>query len=248
MADTCIIIPARYQSSRYPGKPLKNILGKPMIIRVAEKANEVLSKKNIFIATDNDEIKNEVTRNGFNCIVTKAAITGTDRVAMAVKELNYEFIVNIQGDEPLINPDDIKKCIVLKKSNPKKIINGYCFISDNEDPYSRHIPKLVTDSYDNLLYISRNPIPSKKDESAIRDLRFKKQVCIYGFNKYELDKFHQYGRKTYLEEIEDIEILRFLELNMQVKMFKCMQGSLAVDVPSDLIKVEKELLKNLKEK
>ena len=246
MEDTCIIIPARYQSSRYPGKPLKNILGKPMIIRVAEKANEVLSKQQIFIATDNDEIENEVKRNGFKCIKTKDAITGTDRVALASKEVSYEFIINIQGDEPLINSEDIKKCIIQKKRNPKKIINGYCYISENEDPYSRNIPKLVTDSNDNLLYISRNLIPSKKDESPIKDLRFKKQVCIYGFNKYELDKFYNFGRKTYLEEIEDIEILRFLELNMQVKMFKCMEGSLAVDIPEDLIKVEKELLKKLK--
>ena len=248
MEDTCIIIPARFQSSRYPGKPLKNILGKPMIIRVAEKANEVLSKKQIFIATDNYDIENEVTRNGFNCIKTKAALTGTDRVAIASKELNYKFIINIQGDEPLINSDDIKKCITLKKRNPTKIINGYCFISENEDPYSRNIPKLVTDLNDNLLYISRNLIPSQKDKSDIKNLRFKKQVCIYGFNKYELEKFYNFGQKTYLEEIEDIEILRFIELNMQVKMFKCIEGSLAVDVPSDLIKVEKELLKRLKEK
>ena len=246
MEDTCIIIPARYQSSRYPGKPLVKILGKPMIIRVIEIANKVLNKKDIFVATDNQQIKDEVIKNGFNCIMTEEALTGTDRVALAIKELNYKYIVNIQGDEPLLNPSDIQKCITIKKKNPDKIINGYCFMNREEDPLSINIPKLVTDINDNLLYISRNIIPASKEKLKVSHNKIKKQVCIYAFNNLELDKFHGYGGKTYLEEIEDIEILRFLELNMKVKMFKCSEGSLAVDVPSDLSKVEKAFFNKFK--
>ena len=246
MEKTCIIIPARYESTRYPGKPLVDILGKSMIIRVAELANKVLNKSDIFITTDNDEIEKEVINNGFNCIKTQKALTGTDRVAMASEKLNYEIIINIQGDEPLINPKDIEKCIILKKNNPNKVINGYCFLNEDEDPSSKNIPKLVTDLNDNLLYISRGLIPSHKIDKNINTIKFKKQVCIYGFNANELCKFHNYTGKTYLEYIEDIEILRFIELGIPVKMFKCLEGSVAVDIPSDLEKVKKELSKRLK--
>ena len=246
MSDTCIVIPARYQSSRFPGKPLINLLGKPMILWVAELANKVLSRKDIFIATDNKLIEKEVLNHNFNCINTGNAITGTDRVALASKSLNYEFFINIQGDEPLINPIDIKKCITLKHKYPNFVFNGFNVISHNEDINSRNIPKLVTNNQDDLIYISRSLIPSQKAEKTNKKIDYKKQVCIYGFTKKELTSFFEYGGKSYLEEIEDIEILRFLELKKTVKMFECHEGSIAVDIPSDVQKVEK-LLQNKKQ-
>ena len=116
MSDTCIIIPARYKSSRFPGKPLIRILEKSMIIRVAELACKTIEKKDLYIATDDDKIKKEILNNGFQCIKTfKEALTGTDRVAIASEKLDYKFFINIQGDEPLIDPKDIQKCIDLKK-------------------------------------------------------------------------------------------------------------------------------------
>ncbi len=244
MSDTCIIIPARFKSSRFPGKPLVKLLNKSMILRVAELACKTMKKEDIYIATDDDKIEREIIDNGFQCIKTlQKAITGTDRVALASENLNYKFFINIQGDEPLVDPKDIQKCINYKKKFPHYVINGYCYVGKNEKVISRNIPKLVTDKNDNLLYISRAIIPAQKENKSNHFKNFKKQVCIYGFTKNELRKFHSYGRKTNLEEMEDIEILRFLELGMKVKMFKCKEGSLAVDVPSDVKKVEKELLK-----
>ena len=246
MSDTCIIIPARYKSSRFPGKPLIKILEKSMIIRVAELACKTIEKKDVYIATDDDKIKKEIINNGFQCIKTfKEALTGTDRVAIASKKLNYKFFINIQGDEPLIDPKDIQKCIDLKKRFPEYIINGYCHIGKDEKVDSKNIPKLVTDHNNNLLYISRGLIPSQKENNLINPNFYKKQVCIYGFTKKELEKFHGFGKKTKLEELEDIEILRFLELGLKVKMFRCKEGSLAVDIPSDVEKVEKALINKI---
>ena len=246
MSDTCIVIPARFKSSRFPGKPLINLLGKSMIIRVAELANKILERKDIYIATDNEQIKKEVLDNGFQCIKTeKNALTGTDRVAIASEKLNYKFFINIQGDEPLIDPKDIQKCIEIKKEFPEYVINGYCYIGEDEPLNSKNIPKLLTDKKDNLLYISRAIIPAQKNfKKNIKNI-YKKQVCIYAFTRKELQIFYNYGSKTELEEVEDIEILRFLELGMRVKMFKCKKGSLAIDVPSDVKKVEEALNKKI---
>ncbi len=243
MSDTCIIIPARFKSSRFPGKPLIKLLNKSMILRVAELACKTMKKNDIYIATDDDKIEKEIIDNGFQCIKTlKKALTGTDRVALASEKLDYKFFINIQGDEPLLDPKDIQKCINFKKKFPQYVVNGYCYIGKNENIISKNIPKLVTDKNDNLLYISRGIIPSQKENQLINSQNYKKQVCIYGFTKNELKEFYSYGRKTNLEAMEDIEILRFLELGMKVKMFKCKEGSLAVDIPSDVEKVEKELL------
>ncbi len=241
--QTCIIIPARYDSKRFPGKPLVKLLGKSMIIWVAELANKVLPREDIYIATDSKLIEQEIIQHEFNCIKTGNALTGTDRVALASKELNYDFFINIQGDEPLLDPKDIEKCIKLKHKFPQYIINGFNIIGNNEDPNSRNIPKLVTNDNNELIYISRALIPSQKDISKNIKIEYKKQVCIYGFSKRELNLFYDYGRKSDLEEFEDIEILRFFELNTKIKMFKCRKGSIAVDIPSDVLKVEK-LLKN----
>ena len=243
MNNTCIVIPARYESTRFPGKPLIKLLGKPMIIWVAELANKVLDRKDIFIATDNNLIEALVLENNFNCIRTNHAITGTDRVALASKSLNYDFFINIQGDEPLLDPKDIEKCITLKQENPDYVFNGFNLMSSEENFNSPNIPKLVTNEHNNLIYISRALIPSQKKIINNKNLEYKKQVCIYGFSKQELNSFYNYGRKSKLEQIEDIEILRFFELNTPIKMFQCRKGSLAVDIPEDVEKVEEILLK-----
>ena len=240
---SCVIIPARFKSTRFPGKPLAKILKKEMIIWVAELSAIAVGKANVYIATDDFKISDKVKEYGFNSIMTDSElITGTDRVAQAALSLDYDLFVNVQGDEPLIDPDDILKSIKLKKEFPSHIINSFCFINEQEDPSNKNIPKVITSENNDLIYISRAIIPNSKNNN-MENIRYKKQVCIYSYFKEELIEFLEYGRKSYLENIEDIEILRFFEFNKKIKMFETKKSSLAVDVPSDIEKVEKELNK-----
>ena len=240
---SCVIIPARFKSTRFPGKPLAKILKKEMIIWVAELSAIAVGKANVYIATDDFKISDKVKEYGFNSIMTDSElITGTDRVAQAALSLDYDLFVNVQGDEPLIDPDDILKSIKLKKEFPSHIINSFCFINEQEDPSDKNIPKVITSENNDLIYISRAIIPNSKNNN-MENIRYKKQVCIYSYFKEELIEFLEFGRKSYLENIEDIEILRFFEFNKKIKMFETKKSSLAVDVPSDIEKVEKELNK-----
>jgi 3-deoxy-manno-octulosonate cytidylyltransferase (CMP-KDO synthetase) len=237
----CVIIPARYESSRFPGKPLVPLLGKPMILWVAELCAKAVNQANVFVATESNAIAQCVSSAGFTALMTSSeALTGTDRVAEAAEKLDYDIYVNVQGDEPMVNPIDISRCIELKKSNPSAIVNGYTWLSQSEDVQSVNIPKVIANERDRLIYMSRGPLPAYK-ESRNKPKRYKKQVCIYAFSRAELSDFRRFGRKSELECAEDIEILRFLELNREILMFECSAGSLAVDIPEDVIGVEKAL-------
>ena len=240
---SCVIIPARYKSSRLPGKPLIKLLDKEMIIWVAELSANAVGKENVFIATDNLQISNKAQEYGFNFIMTDSnLLTGTDRVAQASLKLDYDVFVNVQGDEPLIDPKDILESIKLKEKFPLNVINSFCYLNVQEDPINKNIPKVITNEKNDLIYISRGVIPQSKN-IQLEKIKYKKQVCIYSYSKKELNQFFSFGRKSYIENIEDIEILRFFELGVNIKMFQASKSSLAVDVFSDIEKVEKELLK-----
>ena len=241
-----IIIPARYKSSRLPGKPLISILNIPMIIRVADICKKVVGVENVFIATDDKRISKKAKKFGYKFIITsKKCLTGTDRVAEASKKINSDIIVNVQGDEPLLNPQDIKKIIKEKKKNFDQVINGYSDIEDNLEPSNKNIPKVIFNNKKNLIYMSRNLLPGHK-KNAPSPNKYFKQVCVYAFNKKELNYFYSRKKKSIIEFYEDIEILRFLESDIKIKMIKLSQQSIAVDVPKDVKKVEKEILKKIK--
>ena len=233
-----IIIPARYQSSRLPGKPLIGICGQSMIKRTYDRCCLALEGKYVFVATDDNRIFSHCQKNGMNVIMTSELCkTGTDRVYEASKQIDADIYINVQGDEPIINPDDIKSVIRAGKSNPGKIINAMCVL-DEADFNNPAIPKVVTRLDNCLLYSSRIGIPTTKSLSFIRA---NKQVCIYSFPKQALIDFMSTGGKTPLEELEDIEILRFLELGHEVQMIEVSNTSLAVDVLEDVKKVERIL-------
>lgn len=233
-----VIIPARYSSSRYPGKPLVNLLDKPMILWVAELSAVAVGKSNVYIATENECIADVVAQAGFQVVMTADnLLTGTDRLAQAAKQIVADIYINVQGDEPLVDPEDIIKIRDAKLANMDQIINGFCWLDTHEDPHSKNIPKVITNEDSELIYMSRVALPGFKSK-AQAPFRYKKQVCIYAFNKEELTDFHEYGRKSELEQSEDIEILRFLELNKKILMIETKPGSLAVDIPEDVIKVE----------
>ncbi len=243
---TVSVIPARYNSSRYPGKPLINLLGKPMVIRVAELASKALGVENTYVATDDQRIYDIVNIYGFKVIMTsKRALTGTDRIWESAQLINADIYVNVQGDEPLLNPDDILKILQVKKQLPNEVINGMKQLQPDEEPNNINLPKVVTNEKKQLVYMSRLPIPylKSKDNTPVA---FWKQVCIYAYNKNELNAFGEFKRKSFLENIEDIEILRFLELGIPIRMVETSGSSYAIDTPEDVPIVENILKERIK--
>ncbi len=241
-----IIIPARFNSSRFPGKPLAKIYKKEMILRVLEICSGVLNKKKIFVATDNKKIKKFVEVNKFNAIMTSPNCpTGTDRIAEANNKIKSKIIINVQGDEPTIKKADIKKIIDAKKKFPNHVICGYTAISKKNNEKNTNVPKVVLNNKSELVYISRSVIPGKKEIK--KKINYLKQVCIYAFNNYQLKRFKDFGKKSNLEKLEDIEILRFFELGIPIKMILLSKSSIAVDTKSDIKIVENFLeIKNKK--
>ncbi len=245
--EISIIIPARYGSSRYKGKPLVKLLGREMILRVADICLNVVKKQKLYIATDDNRIAKKVSENGFNFIMTsKRCLTGTDRVAEASKKIRSDIYINVQGDEPTIRPVDIKKIIQSKIKFPNHVICGYDKIHKYENPFNLNLPKVVVNEKNDLVYMSRSVIPGSKKK--LKKKYYFKQVCIYAFNKNELKKFHSRNQKGKLEKIEDIEILRFFEDDIKIKMVKLNSSSVAVDEKSDVKKAEKIMKKSLKKK
>jgi len=233
---TVVVIPARYKSSRFPGKPLAKINGKEMILHVAEKAKDAVGIENVYIATENQKIAILCKSAGYNIVFTSdSCLTGTDRVAEAAKEIDADIFINVQGDEPMIDPNDILRVIAEKKNNPASVINCVSKLHSDEKAEDKKIPKMVFDCEKNLLYCSRSAIPGNKDNGSNM---FYKQVCIYAFSKSQLEKFSQ-EEKTPLENEEDIEINRFIEKGIGVKLVEVNNVSYAVDYPEDIAILEK---------
>lgn len=240
-----VVIPARFSSSRFPGKPLVRLLGKQMILWVAELSAEAVGRENVYVATEDQRIVDAVNEAGYQSIMTSdKALTGTDRLAEAAEKVDADIYINVQGDEPLADPKDIIKIRDEKLKNIHSIINGFSWISENENPNNINIPKVITNESDDLVYMSRVALPGYKAKRNA-PIAYKKQVCIYAFTRQELRDFYSFGRKSQLEQSEDIEILRFLELNKNIKMIETKPGSLAVDVPEDVVLVEEALKKSV---
>ncbi|MDT3403631.1 3-deoxy-manno-octulosonate cytidylyltransferase [Mucilaginibacter terrae] len=238
------IIPARYKSSRFPGKPLVNLNGKPMIVHVAQKAAQALGTDNVIIATDDERIADVVQQAGFNTIITSDSHpTGTDRLWEVAQNIEADIYINIQGDEPMVNPNDIIKVIEQKKATPQYVINGMSTLADDEDPANINIPKVLVNSKNDLIYMSRLPIPGIKSPGAVSPV-YLKQVCIYAFSFNQLKAYGEMNGKAVFEAFEDIEILRFLELGIPVKMVYTQANTLAVDVPTDVEKVSQAMQNN----
>lgn len=237
---TVVIIPARRKSTRFPNKPLVPLLGKPMILWVAELSAQAVGKERVFVATDDDTIAATVRDAGFHALMTGDALTGTDRLAEAAAQLDADIVINVQGDEPLVRPADILTVIEAKQRHPGDVINAYCRLGAQEDPASVNIPKVVVNESGRLLYMSRAQVPGTKD-AANAPAAYHKQVCIYAFTRDELAAFRAFGRKSCVEHSEDIEILRFLELDKTIRMVELGGGSLAVDIPADVAPVEEAL-------
>jgi 3-deoxy-manno-octulosonate cytidylyltransferase (CMP-KDO synthetase) len=235
------IIPARYKSSRLPGKPLFELCGKPMIIWVAELTSIALGKENTYVATEDQRIFDLVEKNGFKAVLTSDEHqTGTDRLAEVAAKIEGDIYINIQGDEPTLDPASIQKVIDAKLANDHAVINAMACMSDDEDPASVNIPKVVFNEALQMMYMSRLPVPGFKSPEN-KPSRYYKQVCIYAFNRDQLLGYGKMKRKSAVEQSEDIEILRFFELGIPVQMVEVTANTYAVDVETDVSVVEKRL-------
>ena len=239
--DILIIIPARYKSKRFPGKPLVKINGIEMIQRTYNRS--LLSKhdkKNILVATDSKKILNFCKKKNIKSVMTSGScLTGTDRVAEIAAKTNYKYYINLQGDEPVFAVEDLNKIINLTKLNKYEIINGYSEIDDKIKFKDINIPKVIVSKKNFLVYMSRKPVPTfafKNNNKAYR------QICVYAYSRNALLHFKR-KTKSPIESSEDIEILRFLDLGHNVKMVKLSNVSISVDRPEDIKKVEKYLKK-----
>lgn len=236
------VIPARYKSSRFEGKPLCLINGIPMIKRTYLQAKQSNLLDGLVVATEDERIKQYCEIENIPVIMTSDnCLTGTDRLAEVSKSLNYDLYVNIQGDEPVIDPKSIEEIIneYLKYEEEFIAYNLYKMITDISEVNTDTIIKVITNEKDELMYMSRLGVPFNKSNF---ELKYKKQICVYGFTKQALDVFSS-RTKTLNEQYEDIEILRFVDMGYKVKMKETTVDSIAVDVPSDVKKVENFLEK-----
>ncbi|AWA28640.1 3-deoxy-manno-octulosonate cytidylyltransferase [Flavobacterium magnum] len=237
--EIVLIIPARYKSTRFPGKPLTDIKGKSMILRVFEQCAKAFPKEKIYVATEDSRIVDHCNQHGMQAILTSDnCLTGTDRIAEAALQIDADYYINVQGDEPVFNPEDITTIISKLEECNGEVINGYCAIDTDEQYRSSSVPKVVFRPDGRMLYMSRSPIPGNKNHTFIKSWR---QVCIYAFPKKALAEFASIKEKTPLEDMEDIEILRFLEMGYEVRMLELSNDSVPVDHPEDLEKVLERL-------
>lgn len=237
------VIPARYKSSRFEGKPLVEINGIPMIKRTYMQAIKSELLDQLIVATEDQRIVNYCKSEGIPVMLTSAeCLTGTDRLAEVAKQLQYDFYINIQGDEPVIDPKAITLLVEQYNIFGDEYIayNLYKVISGYEEINSRTIIKVIVNEKDELMYMSRHPVPFSN--SAFSPV-FLQQIPVYGFTAQALDLFSKH-KKTRNEQFEDIELLRFIDLGYKLKMLETTVDSIAVDVPSDIKKIEKFLAEN----
>ena len=220
-----IVIPARMKGTRLPGKPLINILNKSMIWRVWNQCRKVHSESDIFIATEDEIIKKHCDENNMNCIITDKANTAIERIKHFSDIVFADAYINVQGDEPLVNPKDILKILEYNKSYPSRVVFGKTKADFDEfNDFSK--AKVVCDINGRLLYSSRAGIPLNNKGNYVSAER---AIWIYAFTKSSLEKYNKYTSMTPLEKLEDNEIIRFLEIGVPVYCIDVVGDSWAID-------------------
>ena len=236
------IIPARYQSSRFPGKPLVKINGIEMIKRTYQKALQCKKLNKVVVATDDNRIYKFCESHGIPVLKTSDHPTGTDRVAEAFEQYaGYDFCINIQGDEPVIDPKAVALIVdQYLQDRGKYEVYTLCKKITEADAQSQTIVKVVANEHSELIYMSREVLPCdyKKTSSGRAIL---KQVCVYGFTPSALRQFAGKQQKSTNEQFEDIEIIRFLDAGVKVKLLEYHKDSISVDRPADVQVVEEYL-------
>ncbi len=240
------VIPARYGSTRFPGKALVSLHGKPLILHVVDRVREASLLNHFCVATDDDRIAEAVRSTGCEVALTsKNCATGSDRIAEVVRKQgkDWDIIVNIQGDEPYISPTVIDAVVEALMASPDcGVSTAMVPILRKEDFYSPHVVKAVADSQGRALYFSRSPIPSP-DRLTPEELRAEdfcwgmKHLGIYAYRKAILMDFTQWPQ-TPLEKRERLEQLRLMEHGIRIRIVEVAHDSIGVDTPEELAELE----------
>lgn len=232
------IIPARYASTRYPGKALAMIKGKPMIQHVWENASKSKLLDKVIVATDDKRIYNTVVDFGGNAEMTLSKHkSGTDRIGEIAKWMICDIVVNIQGDEPFINPLNIDMAIKPLLDDENLNVSTLCYkIKDKSEINNPNIVKVVCDKDGCALLFSRNPIPYNRDN--IKNINYYKHIGLYVYGREYLLKLIKLKQSS-LEKAEQLEQLRILENGEKIKVVETNIDSISIDTIEDLKKLHK---------
>jgi len=239
------IIPARYDATRLPGKPLADIAGRPMIEHVYRRAASARGVDAVVVATDDERIATAVKQFGGIAMMTRPTHrTGTDRIAEVAANLSCEIVLNVQGDEPLIEPEIVEAVIAPFASDPTLEMSTVCVaISDREDLANPNVVKVVRDAKGDALYFSRAPIPHRRNlpPSPVSLSPVFKHIGLYGYRRTFLLTFATLPQ-TPLERTESLEQLRAMEHGYRIHTVETKYDSIGVDTPEDLERVRRQLL------
>lgn len=237
------VIPARYASTRFEGKPLKDINGHTMIEWVYKRAENADIDK-LVVATDDEKIFNTVKKFGGNVVMTsKEHENGTSRIIEVINTPEYndfDFIINIQGDEPLIDIKSINLLADNYRKEKSEIVTLKKEFNKNENVENPNIVKVVTDFNDNAIYFSRSVIPYERN--SVENFKYYKHIGIYGYTSKFLNELKNL-KEGILEKIESLEQLRFIENGYKIKVLETVSEVIGVDTEEDL----KEVIKYIKE-
>ena len=238
----CGVIPARYASSRFPGKPLVPIAGKPMIQHVYERASQAALVDHLVVATDDQRIFDAVQSFGGSAVMTDADHpSGTDRIAQAASQVDCDYVLNIQGDEPLIDAGVINAVAGALIDEPDvPMATPIAEIVDLTELDNPNIVKVVIDANGFALYFSRSKIPYLRDPEDTHKKKWYKHIGLYGFQKSFLLQLVTYPQST-LENMERLEQLRVLENGFRIKTVITQYVGIGVDTPDDVKEIEKRL-------
>ncbi|WP_091893979.1 3-deoxy-manno-octulosonate cytidylyltransferase [Polaribacter sp. KT25b] len=238
------MIPARYSASRFPGKLMKDLGGKPVILRTYEAALNANLFDEVYIVTDSDVIFKTINSVGGKAIMSKKEHEcGSDRIAEAVENIDADIVINVQGDEPFIDEVSLSKLIDVFKKDSKKEIDLASLkvqITNKEDIENPNNVKVITDVNNLAIYFSRSVIPFHRDLNV--DVKYYKHKGVYAFRKQALIDFY-HTPITPLEASEKIEAIRYQEIGKKIKMVETDVEAVGIDTPEDLEKAIKYLNK-----
>lgn len=230
-----VVIPARYASERFPGKPLAPICGVPMVVHVLRQARRASLPHEVIVATDDERIVDVVERDGGTAVLVRGPYaSGTDRVAAVAAQKDWDYVVNLQGDEPLMAPAVIDQLLACARTDAPDVCTAILPLKDARDLDEPNVVKVVRSSDGFALYFSRSPIPHRRSTTAVPLF---KHLGIYCYRRDFLFRFCAMPPSP-LEKAESLEQLRILEAGHRIRVIETAHDSLGVDTPADLARVE----------